>query len=260
MSFREKMTQDEYERRSEGHGALWWCGRILVLTLVIGTFGILFWRLFSAVTPGEIKIVTPNQALYTAWSQAQEEGRELTIYRHDLDSITRAESNYGYFSVSDVLFIDEAQQVQFVLRYNNSTIRHLKEDYGLDALPDKAEDLYDVTLYVAYDLTPADPSDNDGNDPASVKFIRYTPTDCTAQSTTMYSYRRFVFDGVDMTIRDNPVLAVYIDIYYKGDVHYDSGDPYGTLIIYDYAQENIAYTLSSKDKDALEVWGKENGQ
>jgi hypothetical protein len=73
----------------------------------------------------------------------------------------------------------------------------------------------------------------------------------------MYSYRRFVFDGVDMTVRDYPVLAVYIDIYYKGDVQYEE-DPYGTLIIYDYAQENVAYTLSSKDRAALEAWGKEN--
>jgi hypothetical protein len=67
----------------------------------------------------------------------------------------------------------------------------------------------------------------------------------------VYNYRKFVFNGVDMTVTDTPVLSVYVDVYYKGDVNYDR-DAYGTLIIYDYTLPKQEYALTRQDRNALE--------
>jgi hypothetical protein len=120
----------------------------------------------------------------------------------------------------------------------------------LTEVPDRAEDLYDVNLYVAYDLTPGDVTDNAGNDPASVKFVRYHATSSEPAQSLMYNYRRMTFDGVDTTVTDNPVLAVYVDVYYKGDLDYET-EPYGTICIYDYAAENTYGTLTDRELAAL---------
>jgi hypothetical protein len=140
--------------------------------------------------------------------------------------------------------------VQILFRYNNATIRHLVEDYALTEVPDRAEDLYDVTLYVAYDLTPGDVTDNAGNDPDSVKFVRYHATSSEPAQSLMYNYRRMTFDGVDTTVTENPVLAVYVDVYYLGDLNYEA-EPYGTICIYDYMAENTYGTLNEKEIAAL---------
>lgn len=223
------------------------------LLLVFGTIGILVWRMFSSGNPKSMKTLMVNDATHAAWMAAEAEDREMVMYSQKLDEITRAEHNYGYFSVTQTLFVEDADQVQVLFRYNNSTIRHLQEDYDLPEVPDRDEDLYDVTLYVAYDLTPNDTTDNAGNDPASVKFVRYYPSEMTSDKKNLYNYRKFIFDGVDMTVTENPVLAVYVDIYYKDDIDYNK-DAYGTLIIYDYLAEKEVYELTGRDKDALEAF------
>lgn len=223
------------------------------LGIVFGTSIFFLWRVFSSGDPKDMAALDVNPPVLAAYEAAEAAGAELTVYSQEQDHITRAEHNYSYFAVTDVKFVEEADQVQVLFRYNNSTIRHLVEDYGLPAIPERSADLYDVTLYVAYDLTPGDPTDNDGNDPESVKFIRYYPTSHTAAQKNLYNYRKFIFDGVDMTVTENPVLAVYVDVYYKEDVDYGK-DSYGTLIIYDYASERIPYTLSKGDREALAAY------
>jgi hypothetical protein len=69
----------------------------------------------------------------------------------------------------------------------------------------------------------------------------------------MYNYRRLTFDGVDMNVTDNPVLAVYVDVYYKEDIDYEK-DPYGTLCIYDYLTEREYRGLGKNEVKALEEY------
>ena len=224
------------------------------LLLVFGTIIFFIWRaFFSTAIPAEVRSLSPNPALRDAYEATLAEGRELTVFyqENQYDTTTVRDKNYSYFSAKEVRFIQEANQVQLLFRYNNATIRHLVEDYQLDEIPDRAEDLYDVTLYVAYDLTPADLTDNAGNDPASVKFVRYHATSSEPAQSLMYNYRRLTFDGVDMTVSDNPVLAVYVDVYYLGDLDYEA-EPYGTICIYDYMAEITYETLDKKEIEALE--------
>ena len=222
------------------------------LTLVFGTIIFFLWRAFiSTIIPDEVDGLAVNPEVHAAWQAAEEAGKELTYFTQVQNETTTAEHNYSYFTAKDARFIQEANQVQILFRYNNATIRHLVEDYGLTETPDRAEDLYDVTLYVAYDLTPTDITDNAGNDPASVKFVRYHATSSEPARSLIYNYRRMTFDGVDMTVTENPVLAVYVDVYYRGDLNYEA-EPYGTICIYDYAAANTYGTLTKQEIEAIE--------
>ena len=223
------------------------------LLLVFGTIIFFIWRaFFSTAIPAEVRSISPNAALKEAYTAALAEGKELTVFYQEsqYDTTTVRDKNYSYFSAKEVRFIQEANQVQLLFRYNNATIRHLVEDYGLAEIPDRTAELYDVTLYVAYDLTPADITDNAGNDPASVKFVRYHATSSTAATSLLYNYRRLTFDGLDMTVTDTPILAVYMDVYYLGDLNYEA-DSYGTICIYDYLGENTYETPNKKEIAAL---------
>ena len=228
--------------------------KIVCLVVVFGTTAVLLWRVFSSGDPQAAKTLLADERLKTAYA---EKGDDLTAYWQKLDTITRGNENYGYFSVTKGLFIEDANQVQVIFRYNNSTLRHLKEDYALEAIPGRDEDVYDVSLVVVYDLTPDNKKDNsgtaDGYEPGAVNIVRYHPEKEPTFSGrhNVYNYRKFVFNDVDMTLTDTPVLSVYVDIYYKDDINYEE-DAYGTLIIYDYTMPRQEYALTRQDKKALE--------
>ncbi len=222
------------------------------LLLVFGTIFFFLWRVFSSGNPKELERLTPNAPLRAAYQTAEAENRELSVFTQYQEYYITSdrEKNYGYFAITDAKFIEDADQIQVLFRYNNSTIRHLVEDYGLAETPDRKEDLYDVTLTVAYDLTPEVLTDNDGNDPACVRFERFYPTSSEADQKNLYNFRKLTFDGIDMSPANEPVLAVCVDIYYKGDIDYQK-DAYGTLIIYDYASDRDPYELSRAEREAL---------
>ena len=162
------------------------------------------------------------------------------------DTITLAPHNRGYFSITQYVFIPEARQVQLVFRYNNSTIKHLAEDYDeLDKVPDKSEELFDVTLVTTTDLTPDNRNDNANVDALQMK--RYTPSAATRTETSLYTYYRFVFDDIEIT---PDMLFVDADIYYKGDLNYDEL-AYGTIRLYDDESPWVSYKLSRTERKML---------
>lgn len=229
--------------------------RVLVTVVIGAVFVVLFWRMLSSRVPRELLTLSPNEVLKEAY---EKEGEELYLFTQEQNSITRTDKNYGYFTVSDAVFIPSASQVQVLIRYNDSTLAALRRDYGLDFDPEIDRDWYDVSLVVATDKTPEDDSDNLSNDPQSVMLSRVQPTLVSAREHHgRHSYRRLVFDGVSM---DELTLAVYADFYYVGDVAYESPDfdiykdeAYGTLCLYAYteAKDNEPRELTSADKEAL---------
>ena len=222
-------------------------GRLIKLfftLIILAINAILVWRVFfSAAIPDGIKTLTPNEQLSAAYAQY---GDELTLRYQDLATITRAEQNYGYFSVPQCVFIPQANQVQIVFRYNNSTLEHLREDYALEQLPSREETLFDVTLVRTTDLTPENKEDNI-KDVTTLAKERYMPTSVERDTTTLYTYYRFVFDGITV---EELTDGIFVDVYYVGDIHYEQS-AYGTLCIYDYLSEWLPYKPSSADKKAL---------
>lgn len=214
--------------------------------LILAVFLIFIWRMLASLTPSELKTALPNIILRDAYNKHG----QITVFEQTQNTMTRAESNSGYFCVNNVRFYTEADQIQLVFRYNNSTLEHLREDYDLDSTPDRHTELYDLTLTVAYDRTPDITDDNASNDPESVRFERYSSSMSTdIETKSMYNFKKYVFDGIHI---DESVLAIYVDIYYINDINYDS-DAYGTLCIYDYKTKKQYTDLSRKEIKALSL-------
>jgi hypothetical protein len=196
----------------------------------------------SSGDPEQVKYLMGNEALYEAYKK---HGDDLVLQYQNQDTITLAPHNRGYFSVTQYVFIPEAKQVQLVFRYNNSTIKHLAEDKGLAAVPDKSEELFDVTLVTTTDLTPDNREDNANTDVLEMK--RYTPSAATRAETSLYTYYRFVFDNIEITPE---MLYVFADVYYEGDLNYEE-PAYGTLCLYDDESPWVTYKLSRTERKML---------
>lgn len=236
-------------RAPKGLRILGWILRTLGTLIVFGVAGVMVWRLASSGDPSGVKSLLPNEPLCAAYETY---GNDLILRYQDQYGITRAEHNAGYFSVTRYVFIPQADQVQLVFRYNNSTLLHLKEDYGLDSVPPKSGTYFDVTLVKTTDLTPDDKNDN--LDPATLSMERVFPTgEPLRVQTGFYTYFRYTFDGVTV---DDLTDGVYVDIYYTEDLDY-SKDAYGTLCIYAYDSEWFSLSLSSAEKKALAAYGKD---
>lgn len=211
----------------------------LLLCLICG---ILLWRMCSSGDPEAVKYLMGNEVLFDAY---EKHGDDLVVQYQMQDTITTAEYNRGYFSVTQYVFIPEAKQVQLVFRYNNSTIKNLARDYELAEIPDKSEELFDVTLLSTKDLTPDNRDDNTNNE--ALQMERYHPSASTRTETSLYTYYRFVFDNIEVT---PDTLWVFADIYYEGDLDY-SKRPYGTLCLYDDESPWVDYKLSRVERKML---------
>lgn len=228
-----------------------------IFTLAImAVITFLLWRIFSSGDPKSMKVIDVNDDLYEAY---EAEGESLYMFKQEQRSITSGDDNYGYFAITDYRIIPDADQIQAVVRYNNSTLRATAEDYELDEVPAREDEVYDVTLLFAIDLTPNDPDDNSGNDAESVKFIRCHGEAVLLDTKNMYNYRKMIFDledaGLDISalMDEGLLLAIYADFYYVDDVDYEA-TPYGTLCLYDYKSVNMLTELEKADIKALEAY------
>lgn len=219
--------------------------RGLFVLFVLFVNALLVWRIFfSTVIPKSVGTMLPNEALSAACEQY---GADLTLRYQKQDEITSAKKNYGYFAVVQCVFIPEANQVQIVVRYNNSTLKHLALDYGLSEIPSKDLHLFDVTLIKTTDLTP-DVADDDLTDTSTFSSTRYFPSESYVRDTTqLYTYYRYVFDGVEV---DDLTIGVFADIYYVEDVDYEK-PAYGTLCLCDSRSPWLPFEVSRADRKVL---------
>lgn len=219
-------------------------GRIIKISLIVFVIAInllVIWRVFfSASIPKDIKTVAPNQTLCEVY---REYGAKMTVQYQDQYTINYDKGREGAFGVPTYIYIPEAKQIQVVFRYNNSTLRRLAEEYGMTELPDKDSEYFDVTLLQVTDLTPEDLTDKEE------ALNRIAPTSKTRDTTLLYTYYRYVFDGVE--IDPNAVSSMFLDVYYLGDLHYDQ-KPYGSLLLYTYSAEWRDVGLTAKDKKVLQ--------
>ena len=223
-------------------------GKVVRLTLTFFVFAItalVLWRIFfSANIPDTLKPLAVNDRTRAAYEQY---GDEMILQYQNQKSLTYGTHNAGYFGVAEYVFIPQANQVQVVLRYNNSTLKNLAKDYSLSEIPDKSGEYFDITLLHVTDLTPNNAEDN--TDPAAIQSLRIAPTTVMRDTTSLYTYYRLVFDGV--TIDEHAVSHVFLDVYYKEDLDYEK-EPYGTLLLYDHLHEWLPRKLTKGDKQAFQ--------
>lgn len=225
---------------------------LIILFVVV----ILAWRIFSSGNPKSMEMLHADGRLAELY---ESQGEDMYMFRQEQRSITSGEKNYGYFGITDYVIIPEADEIQLTVRYNNSTLRHTAEDFGLDEVPSRDADVYDVTLLLAVDLTPENQDDNLGNDENSVKFIRCHGETVASEQKNLYNFRRLVFtvEGEDADLSElfdeGLLLAIYADFYYVDAVDYES-EAYGTLCLYDFKSADIPIKLEKADRKALEAF------
>ena len=232
----------------------WWiAGKILYGLLGLGIFVMvlfLLWRvLFSGGTPKEFEHLAPNDALVELY---EAKGEDMVLRTQEHEIFTRDEDNNGYFAAPRLVYIPEANQMQVLLRYNNSTLEATKHDFGLDHEPPRGELVFDVSLLKIKDLTPDDLSDNkDGSDTLGEE--RVAPTSHIIETTKLYTFILYTFEGVVLT---DDIIVMYLDIYYGGAVDYGS-DAYGTIRMYHKDAPWIDLELTKNDKAALSAYRKQ---
>ena len=218
--------------------------RAILYGLIAAMVLLLVWRIwFSTKVPDKIKQLHINDQLSAAYAVS---GEQLYGFDQPQEAFTRGDKNYGYFSIEDYVIIPEAKQVQILFRYNNSTVEALAEDYNLPEVPDRMQQLYQVSLVKTTDLTPDDPNDNDQT--LNRLETRYMPSEIITEHTLLYNFHRIVFDGVELTEDD---IALFADIHYVEDIDYDKL-PYGSICLYDDMSESRPYKFDKKDLQRLE--------
>lgn len=235
--------------------------KIIFTLFIVAVNAILLWRIFfSTSLPDAIEELEPNAPLAAAYQQY---GEDLQVRYQNNFTTTYGTNNAGYFSNAEAVFITQANQVQVVLRYPNSTLQHLQEDYGLQEKPNKALDWFDFSLVKTTDLTPNIKEDN--LDPSTLAFQRILPTRITRDESSLYTFYRLTFDGVtveELTAEEKQMIAdgtevqtqhtigIFLDVYYLGAVNYDA-TPYGTLCIYDCEMPWEERSLSGDEKESF---------
>ena len=231
---------------------LWIAGallRVLVGCVILAIVLLLLWRVFlSGRLPKSMKSIAPNESLAAAYA---EKGEALVLFDQVQGTVTRNEESYGYFGVPRFVFIPDAKQLQLVFRYNNSTLKAVARDLELaEALP-RGEELFDVSLVLRRDLTPDDLTDNtDGS--ATISRERYHPTLTAVDTTALYTYFLYTFEGVELT--DDTIVG-YIDIYYGLTPDYGES-PMADLRLYHRDDPKRELQLTGKEEKALAAFGK----
>ena len=212
--------------------------------IIIAINAIMLWRIFFSGDPSEIKPLVANEKLVSVYN---EKGNDLVLKTQKQKAL--AES--GRFSVTDCVFIPEADQIQITVRYNNSTLRRLAEDFELSTAPEKKDELFDITVVKTTDLTPENDEDNLKRE--NLKEERFYPAgEPKTAYTSLYTYKKFIFDNIEW----EDAVGLFLDIYYVGDMDY-SDVPYDALCIYDALMDMDERGLSGADKRALKNAGKD---
>ena len=127
----------------------------------------------------------------------------------------------GDFFIHQPIYFPEQKTLFVTLRYNDSLLREWKHE------GDGADLVLDVSLYA------------DGTERIPASDYVY------GHAYGIYSYRRYVFENVDLSEYTN----LYLDVYH-GEPDY-SVRPY-TVEVYDLTAVKSAYTLTAADKKALQ--------
>ena len=226
------MNNDNYndidyeEFRVKEHGPVFKTFKWITLTLVGILAVLLLMRIFANNSvPKEAKVLLWDEAGYEAYA-ADPDGFEL--YSHKLDSyvikgageqvIRNNMTADAYFSFTDVCYSPTADQIQLTLRYNVSTLEHVKDDLELDALKEGEPFIFRLV-------------DGEGDERKVYGEYVYTASKKDFLGKPRYEYRRLLFSGVDMS----EVQTLTLQIYYA-DMP-DGSEPLDELMIYDKEYE-----------------------
>lgn len=223
---------------------LWILGhllRFLFALLIIGVCAMLLWRvIFSQNPPDGFDEIAGNATLRAAW----EKTGTLTVIEQDQVKYTEGEGNYAYFNLEYCYFFKEADQVQLVLFYNNSTLEHLAEKRGLASVPPRGEEVFSLKLsqYVAC-VPDGEAIPEGGEMPTEQRVI--TPSRCEVTTNSLYTFLRYTFDGVEL---DADTVVIYLDMCYGEG---ESEESFGTLRLFHRESVSKEREITRKEKKII---------
>lgn len=205
--------------------------KTVILAISFFIYAFFIFRLCSTQdAPESVASVVWNDTTRAAYAAAPDDFQILSQ-----DPVTIITDD-GRFWISDVVYLPQAKQLQLTIKYNDSTLKYLKE-----ALAKQASTTLDdgtvQTVSVDDIVLPDEPFDytlldNSGN--------RYAEHTSYAEHHQNYNYRRLVFENVEIPEH----AAFYIDMYYVGAIDY-SAIPYGSLLAWNTSLD--VETLDAED-------------
>lgn len=220
--------------------ALWITGhllRFLLVLVIIGICAVLLWRVaFSQRPPDGFDEIAGNEKLKAALAA----NGTLTVIEQEQTKYTEGENNYAYFNLDYCYFFKEADQVQLVLFYNNSTLEHLAEDRGLSTVPPRGEEVFSLKMTQYVDVTPTDFVKAGENDILTEEKV-ITPSKCEVTTTSLYTFLRYTFDGVAL---GEDTVVVYLDMCYEDE-------SYGTLRLFHRESETLSREITKSEKEII---------
>ncbi len=219
---------------------LWILGHVLrALFAALIAFICLFlgWRMVFSKRPAkELRTLSDNAVLSAAY---EEHGMISIMEQPDQVRYTEGEDNYADYHVSWCVFLEEADQVQLLFLYNNSTLRDVSEQLEIAPALPRGEEVFGVELLMLIDISP---EGHVGEPIIEERVVR--ATSCEMGVNRLYTFSRYTFDGVDIT---DAVKVVYLDIYYENGERTELG----TMRLY-HAESEAAYrSLTAKEEDII---------
>ncbi len=244
--------------------------------LIFMVFAILFWRIISSKLPSAASKLLWTENSYAAY---EEHGNDLLIYTQDVGKVFDKD---GKFSLYELHYIPAANEIQFAIRYNKSTVDTLADELTEEKRELMGESFTDADIITAEDL-PEYPfvfklRDNEGNVYESYAYTTFTKN--------RYTYIRVAFSGVDLfdiektspTVNfpvpsvpesdyiykgafaseytSNPIEKLYVDSYYVGDTSEQFAEGI-TLYRTDRRTETFSYKAPKSLTTGLVTVGKE---
>lgn len=223
---------------------LWILGHILRALfglVVIGICAVLIWRMaFSQRPPKELRMLADNEALSLAY---EKNGGVLTILEQEQVKHTEGADNYAYFNLEYCYFIKQADQLQLLLFYNDSTLERLARDRKLAEVPPRGAEVFSLKLTQYIDVTPADYEKKDKDDILTEERV-ITPSSAEIGTNSLYTFIRYTFDGVSP---DEDTVVIYLDM-----CHGEAEESYGTLRLYHRESPTTTRALSDDECEIIE--------
>ena len=184
-------------------------------TVILAVFVLLIGRIVMAnYYPAAMTSFRPSEA----FAALSSEEKMPTVYRQALriSYDDHDGGKYARFMANHQYYCPETGELQITVRYNDSTMKKLKEDFKLAAVPENnPAELFDFTV-----------SDNYGN--------RAYLLEMETERSFMYTYLKLTFTGIDFEVSD----WLRVDICYKGaEMNY--AKPYGSIVVYE--RELVGY-------------------
>ena len=227
--------------RPKSSYTLWILGHVLrglIALVIIGVCALLIWRVaFSQKPPKELRRIGSNEILREALS---EYGDDLTILEQPNQiAYTEAGHNAAYFRYDWCVFIKQANQVQLLFFYNNSTLEKVQSDYELGHELPSGEEVFNVLLTQYVDITP---EGHEGDAVLDKREIAPSSCEVGTNRNGMYTFLRYTFDGVDLT----DTVVVYLDVFYE-----EIEGSLGTLRLYHEEDLSEERDLTRKEKKII---------